>query len=307
MLQALLDSWAKLTFPDDVTPVFIIVDNDPAASMQDIVRKARGQMTVGALIYVVEPEIGIPQARNAAVRAALANDASVIAFVDDDETVAEDWFIHLFDTYRRTGAQLIGGPVRAFIPQVAASAKQRIIQAGVRDRYRKVEDRAAQRLRSGRLEKMAILTNNWFADAALFTRLGLSFDDELRLTGGSDTKFYRDAVAKGVRTSWAPQAIVFETIPDERLSLAYQYRRGKEQSKTSIRAKIRDRGRLRVLPMLATSIAIRCVGTAALLVSIPFSGGRSAVAFSRSCGWIVGRAAGFIGRKSELYGKVTGE
>ena len=101
--------------------------------------------------------------------------------------------------------------------------------------------------------------------------------------------------------------MVYETIPPERTSLAYQYRRGREQSKTSIRAKVRKRGRLRVLPVLATSILLRSIGAAGLLLAVPFTGGRSLVAFARSCGWIVGRAAGFLGARSSLYGKITGE
>ena len=232
--------------------------------------------------------------------------AKFICFVDDDETVAVDWFFHLYEAHRRSGAQLIGGPVRALIPTPADSAYRRIVQQGISDRYRKIEMRAAERLRTGQLGKMAILTNNWFADAEIFTRHGLSFDPELRLSGGSDTQFFRDAVEKGIQTDWAPDAVVFETIPPERISLAYQYRRGREQSKTSIRAKVRKRGRLRVLPVLATSMLLRSVGAAGLLLAVPFTGGRSLVAFARTCGWIVGRAAGFMGGQSNLYSRVTG-
>lgn len=306
MLRALIRSWAGLKFPDGVTPIFIIVENDQVAASRELVDSLRQDFAGRSLVYAVEPEIGIPQARNAAVRVALGLGATVICFVDDDETVAEDWFVHLYEAHRRSGAQLIGGPVRPLIPTPADSAYRRIVQQGISDRYRKIETKAAKRLRTGQLGRMAILTNNWFADAEIFTRHGLSFDPELRLSGGSDTQFFRDAVAKGIRTDWAPQAVVFETIPPERTSLAYQYRRGREQSKTSIRAKIKKAGRLPVLPVLGTSVAIRCVGAAGLLLAVPFTGGRSLVAFARSCGWIAGRVAGFLGGRSSLYRDVTG-
>jgi len=306
MLTALIGSWSRLKFPDGIAPIFIVVENDEDAASRKLVDDLSKGFADGALVYAVEPEIGIPQARNAAVRVALGLGAKVICFVDDDETVADDWFVHLYEAHQRSGAQLIGGPVRALIPAPADSAYRRIIQQGISDRYRKIELRAAERLRTGKLGRMAILTNNWFADAEIFTRHGLSFDPELRLSGGSDTQFFRDAVEKGIRTVWAPDAVVFETIPPERTSLAYQYRRGREQSKTSIRAKVRKRGHLRVLPVLTTSMLLRCVGATGLLLAVPFTGGRSLVAFARSCGWIVGRAAGFLGGRSNLYGQVTG-
>jgi succinoglycan biosynthesis protein ExoM len=306
MLQALLASWSKLTFPDGIAPVFIVVENDENGASRKLVNDLRKDFADGALVYAVEPEIGIPQARNTAVRIALGQCAKFICFVDDDETVAEDWFVHLYEAHRRSHAQLIGGPVRPLIPATAESAYRRIVQQGIVARYRKIEIRATERLRTGQLGRMAILTNNWFADAEIFTTHGLSFDPELRLSGGSDTQFFRDAVAKGILTDWAPQAVVFETVPPERTSLAYQYRRGREQSKTSIRAKIKESGRLPVLPVLATSVAIRCVGVMGLLLAVPFTGGRSLVAFARSCGWIVGRVAGFLGGRSSLYGEITG-
>jgi len=307
MLKALVASWARLKFPDDVTPIFIVVENDQVAASRELVDSLRQDFAGRSLVYAIESEIGIPQARNTAVRVALELGSNFICFVDDDETVAEDWFVHLYEAHRQSGAQLVGGPVRAIIPTPADSAYRRIIQQGIGDRYRKIEIRAAERLRAGQLSRMAILTNNWFADAEIFTRHGLSFDPELRLSGGSDTQFFRDAVAKGVKTGWAPEAVVFETIPPERTSLLYQYRRGMEQSKTSIRAKIKKRGHLRVLPVVTTSMLLRSVGAVGLLLAVPFTGGRSLVSFARSCGWIVGRAAGCLGRKSELYGTVTGE
>src|SRR5690606_27476560 len=111
--------------------------------------------------------------------------------------------------------------------------------------------------------------------------------------GGSDTKFFREAKGKHIRTDWAPDAIVFETVPRERVSLAYQYRRGREQSKTSICAKMEAEGRVKVLPVLMASVTLRIMGAGLLFMAIPLTGGRTLVRFTRSCGWIVGRIAGF--------------
>lgn len=307
MLSALLASWSRLSFPEAIDPVFIVVENDELAPNENIVAQARADLATGQLIYAVEPEVGIPHARNTAIQAALDRGAGFIAFVDDDETVSPDWFFRLHQTYMQSGAQLIGGPVRAdIVSQPAAGVYRRIVQNAIRDRYHRVEQKAVARLRRGQSERITILTNNWLAHADLFTKHGLRFDPDLRYSGGSDTQFFRDAVEKGIRTGWAPDAVVYETVPPERASLAYQYRRGREQSKTSIRAKIKREGRLKVLPPLFVSLALRALGTGLLFIAIPLTGGKTLVRFARSCGWIVGRIAGFFGRRSNLYRRITG-
>ncbi len=306
MLSALLDSWSRLTFPPDVEPFFVVVDNDEMGSGKKIVDEFRARIGAGGLVYEIEPEVGIPYARNAAVNVALSKGAELIAFVDDDEVVAVDWFEKLYEVYDKSGAQLVGGPVRAAFASTPKSAAERMVQQGIQNRYERIERSATEKLKKGNLRNLAILTNNWLADAELFTRHKLSFDRSLRFTGGSDTKFFRDAIAKGIRTGWAPDALVYETIPRERTSLAYQYQRGKEQSKTSIRAKIKTKGRLKVLPAMLASLAFRTAGAGLLLAATPFSQGRTLVRFSRSCGWIAGRLSGFVGRESNLYRKITG-
>jgi len=305
MLRALLDSWACLEFPPGVAPLFVVVENDGAQQNARAVEEFGSRLGLGNALYVLEPEIGIPYARNAAVAAALSHGAEIICFVDDDETVAPDWFLQLHATGRQTGAQLIGGPVRAGPLKTATSAWRRMVEAGIRSRYEGVEGKARRRMRRPGA-RTTIVTNNWFADAAIFTQHGLSFDRSLRYSGGSDTKFFRDAVAKGIRTAWSPGAIVYETIAPERATLAYQFWRASEQSKSSVRAKIVAGGRVRELPPLLVLTSGRLVGMLFLLVAVPFSGGRSLVPLARSAGWIVGRVAGFLGYPSNLYRYETG-
>lgn len=305
MLRALLESWARLEFPSGVVPLFVVVENDTAALNAGAVEQFRSRLGRGDAVYLTEPEIGIPYARNAAVAAALSRGASIICFVDDDETVAPDWFMQLHSTHRRTGAQLVGGPVRAASPGAAGSAWRRMVEAGIRSRYEVVEAKARRRMRRHGA-RTTILTNNWFADAALFTGHGLSFDRSLRYSGGSDTMFFRDAIARGVRTAWSPDAIVYETIPPERATLGYQFWRASEQSKTSIRAKIVAGGHARELPGLLLLTSARLAGMLLLLLAVPFTGGRSLVPLARTAGWILGRIAGFLGYSSNLYRYETG-
>jgi hypothetical protein len=200
---------------------------------------------------------------------------------------------------------LIGGPVRAGSLRTTGSAYRRLIDGGIRRRYEIVERKARGRLRSAGAAT-TILTNNWFADAALFTEHGLRFDQSLRYSGGSDTQFFREAVARGIRTAWSPDAIVFETIAPERATLRYQFWRASEQSKNSVRAKIARTGRMKALPRLLALTLGRLVGMLLLFVAIPFSGGRTLVPMARTAGWIFGRIAGLLGYSSNLYRHETG-
>ncbi|MEP9386462.1 glycosyltransferase [Mesorhizobium sp. KR9-304] len=305
MLRALLRSWAHLEFPTGVSPVFVVIENDDTDLNATSVEHFRSGLRFGDAEYRLEPEIGIPYARNAAVAVAVSQGAEIVCFVDDDETVAPDWFMQLWSTYRCTGARLIGGPVRAGPLSTGGTFYRRMIEAGIRSRYDAVERKARARMRHAGAQT-TILTNNWFADAALFTEHGLRFDNSLRYSGGSDTKFFRDAVANGIRTAWSPDAVVFETISPERATLRYQFWRASEQSKNSVRAKINRTGRTRELPRVLVVTSGRLIGMGLLFVAIPFSGGRTLVPTARTAGWIFGRIAGFLGHSSNLYRYGTG-
>src|SRR5690349_8935292 len=160
MLRALLESWARLEFPPGVTPLFVVIENDTTAANAESIDRFRSRLGLGDALYELEPEIGIPYARNAAVAAALSHGAGFICFVDDDETVAPDWFMQLYSTHRQTGAQLVGGPVRAGSLSTAGGAWRRMIEAGIRSRYEIVEGKARRRMRRPGA-RTTILTNNW--------------------------------------------------------------------------------------------------------------------------------------------------
>ena len=59
---------------------FVVVDNDADESSRAVVTAAKLPWPV---VYVVEPERGIPFARNRAVREAA--DSDFVVFIDDDE------------------------------------------------------------------------------------------------------------------------------------------------------------------------------------------------------------------------------
>ena len=82
----------------------VVVDNDETESAREVVDDARSFLR-HPVHYRVEKRVGIPQARNAALAAALSSDW--IAFVDDDEVPEPGWLDALLRTQRATGADVV--------------------------------------------------------------------------------------------------------------------------------------------------------------------------------------------------------
>ncbi|MBB5754289.1 glycosyltransferase family A protein [Prosthecomicrobium pneumaticum] len=306
MLRALLQSFAECHTPPGVEPLFLIVENDHQARSRATIESLRPKLGGRQLVLVLETELGIPFGRNRAIDEALARGADLLAFVDDDEVVARDWLVHLVAEYRRSGADLIGGPVRIMPPDAGLGPMQRAIHRGVAARLARREAQMAAMARSGRPFRHTIVTNNWLARTTLFSDHGLRFDESLRHTGGSDAAFDEQVRARGLSKSWAPEALVFETLPAERLSFAYQFTRAKDQSKVSLRRKM-ARGEERVAFDVLVVVPLRLVGSLGLVLMLPFRPGLALVDLARSLGWTAGRVLGLCGSRSRLYERITGD
>jgi succinoglycan biosynthesis protein ExoM len=305
MLRQALDSLEAMLFPDDTDVTVIVVENDSKDSMRGEIDNFRNRTGLKA-IYQREERMGIPFARNAAVQVALEAGADVVLFFDDDEIVDKNWLLELLARYRESNLDLIGGPVVAGIAGSSETWLQSWLRAGLARRFERRARKASLRLSRGEERRVTIVTNNWLASRRVFNEFGIRFDEAYAKTGGSDTKFYHDAVAAGVETGWAPKAIVRETIPSERLTLGYVYRRGRDQKRTSVYRKLRKSGHaksaVRMLPEMIYRIIMLVPGP--LLVIL--SGGRHLTSFVRSTGETVGLVTGFFGARSTLYEETTG-
>ena len=300
MLRELLESWAACKTPPGVDLSFVVVENGPRPDCRDIVAGTGPKAD-----YLLEPRIGIPVARNRAVDHALSIGADLVVFVDDDERVAPDWLVELVAEYRRSGALLVGGPVEAQAPAAPLSRWRRAILTGVQQRFRHKAAVARRQNLAGRADRITIVTNNWLAHRDLFALHGLRFDERNPLSGGSDAAFNREVTRRGLMKSWADRALVYETMPPERLTFAYQFRRARDQSLASFARKRRVGGC--AICGIVAMLAYRLLAVAASAVAVPFRGGPGIVACARAAGWSAGRILGLFGSRSRLYAQVTGE
>jgi succinoglycan biosynthesis protein ExoM len=303
LLRALLVSWARQKIPSEVCVQFLVVENNDTSDCRSIVLDSHLAKNF-RVAYVLEEQLGIPFARNRAAREAIKAQADFLAFVDDDEEVTENWLYNLVAAQRLTGALIVGGPV---LVNLAGSLEQpgltwfkKILLNGLVTRYQRKAEKAARRCARESAGEIAIVTNNWLASISIFTELNIYFDESMRFTGGTDTKWFHKAKSKGVSSVWAPDAIVLETIPVNRLSLRYQFRRGRDQSINNYNRQ-RRKGRLARAASLLTSSVLKSITLALSVALLPLTAGRSIVDIARIAGWITGRVYATIGIGSTLY------
>lgn len=193
----------------------VVVDNDAARSAEPLTQAypSRPDFRVD---YVVQPQQGIPYARNAGLDA-VPDDAEFLCFIDDDEFAPETWIAALLQTQRATGADCMLGAV---IPVYPPQAPSWLVRSRIFDSW-DYPDQAP-------LTEAA--SNNVMLTTAFVRSSGLRFEERMRATGGTDYLFFKQAVKRGLRIVWSAAAPVYEDIPRSRMTLRWlaqrQYRLG---------------------------------------------------------------------------------
>ena len=304
MLENLLDSWTQLDMPENCSVHFLVVENDLEEFSKPVVSKFQNNNSLGALTYLLEPEIGIPFGRNRAAQFTIDLSHEALIFVDDDETVDSQWLYHLVASYRSQKAFLVGGPVGVQPDETPMTFWQRKMYDCVEKRYQKKAHRAAKYGNSQNFYKTTIVTNNWMADLRIFTDHNIWFDESMRFTGGTDAKLFREVRAKGLPVSWADKAYVYETMPVERLGFFYQFARGRDQSNTNLSHG--DRSLMSLILSFVIGIPLKTILVLILAVLVIPTKGATMLDLARTSGWIVGRLGVLCRFRSRLYVQTTG-
>jgi glycosyl transferase family 2 len=216
----------------------LVVDNDPEGSAAAVTAAmaARGKMPIR---YLPEPRPGISHARNTGVAAA---NGRYLAFLDDDEEAAPDWLAHLLATVQRFGADAVVGPVYPRFPA----------EAGEADTYRRRVYTRDARVATGTPLLRWNIGNSLFDKARCFVEAE-PFLPRLGRTGGEDTVFLRQLTRRGGTMVWCAEAVVWETVPADRLAPDYLLRRAFRgaQTATFVCASVTPREWVRALRLMA--------------------------------------------------------
>lgn len=289
-----------MSVPSGVTLFFAIVENNDRKSMEDVVAPFSEQQVTQ---YEIEPNLGIPFARNHVLDISLREECDFTTFVDDDETVDKMWLVELYAELTNRNLDLVGGPVRLHPTDKNATWMQKIVWKGLVRRNNRVEKAAKIKHNAGTDEAVTVITSNWMVRNNFLKKSNLRFREDLGFSGGSDVAFFKNARELRANTGWAPKALVCETQPASRLKLRYQYKRGRDQSISSFRLKYPKLS----LPILLKSLAFILAKTLAatlLLLFLPFSGGATLTAAIRSYGFAIGRICALCGKRSMRYATV---
>lgn len=276
-----------------------VVENNAAPESEPVVAEIRAAFPGVPVDYALEPTLGIPYARNAALAYAKASDARWIAFVDDDEWLEAGWLLAMRRAAEELEAHVLTGPVLFVYPEK--------LPLWMRARQTKCIARGAA------LDSAA--TNNTLADLDWLRQEApdLAFDEAMRFTGGSDTDFFHRLHARGGRIRWVEDARVAEDVTAEQCTLSWQLTRTQR-----VNANIVHMDRKRLGPARAARRHLLHGAQRALLnmlalpfcaVVIPFAPrGGAQICFSRlkkiAAG--VGAVRGVLGRAPQPYRSIIG-
>jgi len=254
MLRELIQSLEKQVSIENYDVRLIIVDNDPQKSAYPVVESHQTSSSF-KIKYDVEPEKGISFVRNRAIRNVTAN---YFAFIDDDETVAENWLVTIYKAMIDHHADIVFGPVVSLFPDDAPSWVKN-------NPCFKTKQKG-----TGSLVKTGATNNVLLRTEALGTP-PQEFNPSFALTGGSDTEYFYRLFLSGKKLIFCDKAIVYEKVPQNRITekwiLRRSFRKGQCYSRIFIRKYSKFRKLLWVFSMFFQIISY--------LILMPFSRTRS--------------------------------
>ncbi len=208
-LRRCLDAIAALD-PPSSRPVdvrVVVVDNEPSGPCRGVVEAATARLDGAAppIGYAIEPEGGIPYARNRAVRMAAEAGADVIGFLDDDEVPRADWLSAMVDTWAASGAD------------VAQGRSEPVFEMDPPGWLHDGRFFASPPFVTGQsVDFYHCRTSGVLISTAALPSLTTPFDTNFRYSGGSDHHLFRTMAGRGARFVWVDDAAVEVHVPPAR-------------------------------------------------------------------------------------------
>ncbi len=300
MFRRLLASFAKMKRPEGIEVFFVFAENAETLSIENDAQTLR-EATGCKCELLIEPRLGIPFARNAVLNHAVERGAKYLVFVDDDEWVSEDWLVNLYTGFAASGDNLATGPISPqYIGDIKLNWVQRRLMQGVSQWYARTRTKNCRNVARGESHRIGAATNNWICDLDFIRRTGLRFDQDIGLGGGSDTAFWRDLQKLGGTSTWIDDALVFDTVPNSRLTMSYQFKRGRDQTAAEWLRRKRAGGLFMLVRSLPFILNKATVGTFQSLYGLTILGPHLTFGM-RKLGAAWGRVSAVSGRYGAHY------
>lgn len=186
----------------DLSLEVVVADNDIEPSAREFIESIQRQQPDSEITYVHAPARNISIARNACLDNARG---SWIAFIDDDEVASETWLQTHYDTSIKNGLDVSIGPVLAMYPESAPA-------------WIKSNDYHTVKVSNQRPVTTGHAGNSFFNRSHPAIQ-DLRFSEERGRTGGEDTQFFYECFKAGAKLGEAPDAVAYEPVAENRLSL----------------------------------------------------------------------------------------
>jgi glycosyltransferase involved in cell wall biosynthesis len=214
-LERALKSVGASTLPESAEWEVLVVDNNSSDQTRETVEEFCRQ-DPGRFRYLFEPQPGKSHALNRGISAARGE---ILAFMDDDVRVETTWLKNLTASLHEDGWVGSGGPIR---PERVFSLP----------RWLRFEGRSSMAPLAmvelgdapGKLAEPPFGTNMAFRKemfdryGGFRTDLGPRPDSEIR---SEDTEFGQRLLAAGERLWYEPSAVVYHSVPENRLKKEY--------------------------------------------------------------------------------------
>lgn len=217
-LAKTLESVLRQTLHDPVEWEILVVDNNSKDNTRAVVQDFQERFP-GRFRYVFEANQGVSHARNAGIREARGE---ILVFIDDDETATDGWLQNITCNLHGEKWMGAGGPVVSVWdrPEPRWLKARNSFTMGPISAF----DFHAVQDQDQELTDPPIGANMAFKKEA-FVRLG-GFRTDLgrkgkTLLSNEDTEFGRRLMANGYQMVWAPTAILYHPVEENRLSKLY--------------------------------------------------------------------------------------
>jgi glycosyltransferase involved in cell wall biosynthesis len=233
---------------DPATWECIVVDNNSSDNTRQRVEAFQREHSALNIRYCFEKNQGLSHARNAGIAASRGD---IVAFIDDDERIVEDFitaYIDLFDQH--PDAMAAGGEIIAEYPTGRPRWMSHYTERPIANPMSfgdKVRLFPAGRIPGG---------GNMAMRRKLFTVVGV-FNTSLgrtgkRLLGGEESELFERIAKQQYRVYYAPRAVMYHIIPAEKLTRDYFTRLSRN---TGISQHTRAKEHNRVFSLYAGEIA----------------------------------------------------
>jgi glycosyltransferase involved in cell wall biosynthesis len=223
----------------------VVTDNDCSRSAEAVVAEFAAASSL-PVKYSCEPRQNIALARNEAVRHATGD---YLAMIDDDEFPENDWLAQMLAACERFDAAGVLGPVR---PRFEETPPRWILEGRFWDR--------PEHPTGWVMHWRNCRTGNVLLRRRILDGLEEVFNPAFG-KGGEDNDFFRRMMDLGLVFRWCNEGVVYETVPRERCTRAYMYKRAMMRGRTSAMIRV---GR-------ANLVARSLVAVPVYLAMLPFT------------------------------------